>query len=349
MFHTLTISAVRPETDTAVAISFAVPDDLKDSFAYQPGQYLTLRADVAGEDIRRSYSIASCAGEPLTVGVKRVEDGAFSTFAQNLKPGQTLEVMPPEGRFVTKGAKNIVLIAAGSGITPMVSIASDVLAQGGEVTLIYGNRATDTIMFRDTLDALKDRYMNRLTLIHILSREPQDVAILNGRITGEKVISLAQAGAVDLAGAEGIFLCGPGEMIDDVHAALTKADIPEDRIHFERFYQDGEAPRAPKSAAAEAAAASGVAVEVMLDGTRRQFRFEAGDDTVIDAAARQGLELPYSCKGGMCCTCRCKVAEGSAEMAVNYSLEPWELEAGFTLACQARPTSEKLVLDFDAA
>ncbi len=349
MFHDLTISRVRPETDNAVAISFDIPDALKETFAYEPGQYLTLRATVGGEDIRRSYSIASAAGEPLTVGVKRVEDGAFSTFAQSLTAGDTLQVMAPEGRFVTKGAQKVVLIAAGSGITPMVSIASDVLEHGGEVTLIYGNQRTDTIMFRAALDALKDRHLNRFTMIHVLSREPQDVAILNGRITGDKVISLGQAGAVDLLGAEGVFLCGPGAMIDDVSAALSKAGIPQDRIHFERFTQDGEAPRAPKSAAAKAAAASGVEVEVMLDGTRRLIRFEAQDDTVIDAAQRQGLELPFSCKGGMCCTCRCKVAEGSAEMAVNYSLEPWELEAGFTLACQARPTSEKLVLDFDAA
>jgi ring-1,2-phenylacetyl-CoA epoxidase subunit PaaE len=349
MFHELTIRDVRPETGSAVAISFDVPEALKEAFAYQPGQYLTLRAEIGGQDMRRSYSIASCQGEALTVGVKRVEDGVFSTFAQTLKPGQTLQVMPPEGRFVTKNAMNIVLIAAGSGITPMVSIASDVLARGGEVTLVYGNKRTDTIMFRDALDSLKDRYLERLTLIHILSREPQDVSILNGRITGEKIVSLAQAGAVDLRDADGIFLCGPGAMIDDVSDALTADGIDPARIHFERFTQDGEAPRVPKSAAAEAAAENGVAVEVMLDGTRRLFRFEAEDDTVIDAAARQGLELPFSCKGGMCCTCRCKVAEGSAEMAVNYSLEPWELEAGFTLACQARPTSEKLVLDFDAA
>ncbi|MFY9213036.1 MAG: 2Fe-2S iron-sulfur cluster-binding protein [Aestuariivita sp.] len=349
MFHDLTISAVHPETDSAVAISFDVPAELAAAFAFEPGQYLTLRASVSGQDIRRSYSIASAPGEPLTVGIKRVDDGAFSTYAQDLKPGDTLQVMQPEGRFVTKGARKIVLIASGSGITPMVSIASDVLDQGGEVTVIYGNKRTDTIMFRDALDGLKDRYLDRFTMIHVLSREPQDVAILNGRITGEKVIALGQAGAIDLIGADGVFLCGPGEMIDDVSAALVAADIPKERIHFERFYQDGEVPRAPKSAAAEAAAASGVAVEVMLDGTRRLFRFEAQDDTVIDAAARQGLELPFSCKGGMCCTCRCKVAEGSAEMAVNYSLEDWELKAGFTLACQARPTSDKLVLDFDAA
>lgn len=349
MFHDLTIADVRRETDTAVAISFDVPEDLAAAYAYQPGQYLTLRADVDGQDIRRSYSIASAPGDALTVGVKRVDGGAFSTFAQGLKPGQTLQVMEPEGRFVTDGAQKVVLIAAGSGITPMVSIASDVLDRGGDVTLIYGNQRTDTIMFRAALDGLKDRYLDRFTMIHVLSREPQDVAILSGRVTGDKVVALGTAGAVDLTGADGIFLCGPGEMIDDVRAALTAAQIPQARIHSERFTQDGEAPRAPRSAEAEAAAASGVAVEVMLDGARRAFRFEAQDDTVIDAAARQGLELPYSCKGGMCCTCRCKVAEGSAEMAVNYSLEPWELEAGFTLACQARPTSDKLVLDFDAA
>jgi ring-1,2-phenylacetyl-CoA epoxidase subunit PaaE len=349
MFNILSIRAVTQETPDAVAISFDVPEGLEEAYRFAPGQYLTLRAEVGGADMRRSYSIASLPGQPLTVGVKRVEDGAFSTFAQGLKAGDTLSVMPPEGRFVCKDERDIVLIAAGSGITPMVAIAGDALARGARVTLIYGNQRTDTIMFRDTLDALKDRFLDRFTLIHVLSREPQDVALLNGRITGEKVLALGRAGAVDLTGAEGVFLCGPGAMIDDVAAALEGAGVPKHRVHFERFYQEGEAPRAPKSDAARAAETAGVTVEVMLDGTRRAFRFEAGDDTVINAAARQGLELPYSCKGGMCCTCRCKVAEGSAEMAVNYSLESWETEAGFTLACQARPTSAKLVLDFDAA
>lgn len=349
MFHDLTIREIRQETPDSVAICFDVPAALADTFAYQPGQYLTLRADVNGDDIRRSYSIASAPNDALTVGVKRVEDGAFSVFAQALTAGQTLAVMPPEGRFVTQGEDRLVLIAAGSGITPMMSIAADALARGAAVTLVYGNRKTDSIMFRAALDALKDRYLDRFTLIHILSREEQDVPLLNGRVTGEKITALANAGAIDLDTAQGVFLCGPGEMIDDVSAALKTRGVDKARIHFERFYQDGETPRAPKSAQAEAAAATGVSVTVMLDGTRREFLVEAGDDTVLDAAARQGLELPFSCKGGMCCTCRCKVAEGSAEMAVNYSLEKWELDAGFTLACQTRPTSEKLVLDFDAA
>ncbi|MEX0283801.1 MAG: 2Fe-2S iron-sulfur cluster-binding protein [Paracoccaceae bacterium] len=349
MFHDLILSDVQAETADSVVLSFNVPEALSDAFSFVPGQYLTLRAEVNGEDVRRNYSIASLPGETLCVGVKQVEDGAFSTFAQGLVPGGVLSVMPPEGRFVCKDEQDIVLIAAGSGITPMVAIAGDALARGARVTLVYGNRQTDTIMFRDVLDALKDRYLDRFTLIHVLSREPQDVALLNGRIDGDKVTALAQAGAIDLAGADGVFLCGPGAMIDNVTAALDAYGVPSDKVHFERFTIDGEAPRAPKSDAAEAAAAKGVAVAVYLDGTRRDFRFESQDDTVIDAAARAGLELPFSCKGGMCCTCRCKVAEGSAEMAVNYSLEPWELEAGFTLACQARPTSDNLVLDFDAA
>ncbi|MDP5348578.1 MAG: 2Fe-2S iron-sulfur cluster-binding protein [Paracoccaceae bacterium] len=349
MFHDLTIREVRHETPDSVAISFDVPEALTDVFAWVPGQYLTLRATVGGQDIRRSYSIASLPGKPLTVGVKHVQGGAFSSFAQDLAPGQHLQVMPPEGRFTCKSEDRLVLIAAGSGVTPMVSMAADALARGAEVTLIYGNRNTGSIMFREALDGLKDRYVDRFTLIHILSREPQDVALLNGRITGEKVAALARAGAVDLAGADGVFLCGPGDMIDDVATMLKEQGIPKERVHFERFFQDGEAQRAPRSAAAEAAAAHGVTVEVVLDGAHKQFTVEAGDDNVVAAAERQGLELPYSCKGGMCCTCRCKVAEGSAEMAVNYSLEPWELEAGFTLACQARPTSDRLVLDFDAA
>lgn len=347
MFHDLTISAVRPEGDGAVAVSFAVPESLSDDFDFAPGQYLTLRAEVEGQDLRRSYSIASAPGAPLTVGIKHVEGGVFSTWAQDLRSGDVLRVMPPEGRFVLKNERRVVLIAAGSGITPMVSIAAKALAQGAEVTLIYGNRNTGSIMFRTTLDALKDRYTDRFSLIHVLSREPQDVALLNGRITGERVLALGRAGAVDLAGVEGVFLCGPGEMIDDVAAALDGL-VPSERVHFERFYTE-DGPRPARSAAAEAAAEAGVAVEVVLDGARRSFRVEAGDDNVVDAAARAGLELPFSCKGGMCCTCRCKVVEGQAEMAVNYSLEPWEMEAGFTLACQARPVTERLVLDFDAA
>ncbi|MFC4669355.1 1,2-phenylacetyl-CoA epoxidase subunit PaaE [Seohaeicola nanhaiensis] len=349
MFYDLTIRDVRRETDDAVAISFDVPDVLAEAYDFAPGQYLTLRAEVNGQDIRRSYSIASAPGEPLTVGVRKIADGTFSSFAHGLQPGDTISVMPPEGHFTCTSERNIVLIAAGSGVTPMISIAAAALARKARVTLVYGNRTTDSIMFREALAALKDRYIDRFTLLHILSREPQDVPLFNGRISGEKIEQLARAGAVDLDHADGIFLCGPTEMIRDVTETLRARGIRSAGIHYELFYVDGEPQRKPRSQEAESAAQRGVAVAVVLDGSQKEFRFDSGDENIVGAAARQGLDLPYSCKGGMCCTCRCKVVEGSAEMAVNYSLEQWEMDAGFTLACQARPTSDRLVLDFDAA
>ena len=349
MFHELTVSAVRPEGTEAVAISFDVPEALRGNFAFKPGQYLTLRAPGMGQDLRRSYSIASLPGEPLTVGVKRVPDGVFSGYAQTLTPGAVLEVMPPEGRFVDPGCEKLVLVAAGSGITPMVALAGAALARGAEVQLIYGNRRSDTIMFHDRLEALKDRYLGRFSVIHVLSREAQDVPLLNGRVDGEKVARLARAGALDVPGADGVFLCGPGGMIDDVSATLRGIGVAPERIHQERFFVDDGGLRLPRSAAAETAACSGVSVTAVLDGVSRAFDMGAGDGSVLEAAARQGIDLPYSCKGGMCCTCRCRVTEGAVEMAVNYSLEPWEVEAGFVLACQARPVTERVALDFDAA
>lgn len=347
-FHELTISEVRQEGTDANALVFDVPQDLAQEYAFVPGQYLTLRADIEGADVRRSYSIASGPDGALCVGVRQVEAGVFSTFAQELKAGDTVQVMEPEGRFMLADQRDVVLIAAGSGVTPMVAIAAAALVRGANVTMIYGNRDFAHVMFRTELEALKDSYMERFTLIHVLSREEQDVPLLNGRITGEKITQMAKAGAIDLASTDGVFLCGPGEMISDVSEALTKLGVAANDIHSERFTPDGEAPKV-RSKAAQVAAKNGVEVEVILDGTKKRFTVEDGDENVVAAAARQGLELPYSCKGGMCCTCRCRVTEGTSEMATNYSLEPWELEAGFTLACQTRPTSKKLVLDFDAA
>ncbi|MGB3314709.1 MAG: 2Fe-2S iron-sulfur cluster-binding protein [Albidovulum sp.] len=346
-FHELAIREVRPETDEAVQLVFEVPEALRDTFAFTPGQHLTLRAEVGGADIRRSYSIASAPGADLSVGVKRVEGGRFSGFAQGFQPGDRVQVMPPEGRFIWRGETDVLLIAVGSGITPMMAIAAAVLETGGQVTLVYGNRSVETIMFRAALDALKDRYLERFTMIHILSRGAQDVDVLNGRIDAAKIATLSAARGIDLKAAKGVFLCGPGGMIDEVTAALTAEGAAPDRIHQEHFIQSGEAPRAPSRAAAKAAADS-VTVEVLIDGRRRQFRYEEHDTGIIDAAQRQGVDLPWSCHGGMCCTCRCKVIGGRAEMAVNYSLEPWELEAGFVLACQSRPLTDKLTLDFDA-
>lgn len=354
-FHDLKVASVTRQTPEAVAVSFALPDELRGRFAFRPGQYLTLAAEIDGKEMRRSYSICSSPDEAvLTVGVKKVADGRFSRFVNDsLSVGDTIRVMPPQGRFTSLSGPrhDYVLIAAGSGITPMLSIARTVLAHepASTITLVYGNRSTDTIMFREPLDDLKDRYMARFSLVHILSREAQDIDLLHGRITGERIGELAGRGLVDVAGADGVFLCGPGAMIDDVSAVLRGLGVAEDRIRFERFTpaDDAPAPRAP-SAAARQAAEKGAAIEVVLDGVRKSFPMSNAAQTVLDAAHQAGIELPYSCAGGMCCTCRCRVVEGGSEMAVNYSLQPWEIEAGFTLACQTRPTGERLVLDFDA-
>ena len=242
----------------------------------------------------------------------------------------------------------MVLIAAGSGITPMMAMAQAVLTAGGRVTLVYGNRSSDTIMFRDRLDALKDRHMARFALIHVLSREGQDVPLLEGRVDGVKIAALARAGAIDPAGADAVAICGPGGMIDDVATACRDLGAAADRLQHERFTPAGGVLSAERPPAAEAAG-SETSVEVILDGARRRFAVAPTDASLVDAAHRQGVELPFSCKGGMCCTCRCRVVAGTADMARNYSLEPWEVAAGFTLACQARPTAGDLVLDFDAA
>ena len=354
-FHTLTVAEINRETQDAVSIGFDLPAELADAFAFQPGQYLTLAAEVDGEEARRSYSICSMPGEArLRVGVKRVADGRFSRFVnERLAVGDTMRVMRPEGRFtaLVGGRHDYLLIAAGSGITPMLSIARTVLGHEPDstITLIYGNRSTDAVMFLEELEDLKDRYLTRFTLVHVLSREALDVDLLNGRIDGERIARMAESGLIDPQAMDGVFLCGPGEMIEDVSSALRGLGVAEDRIRFERFTPAGEAP-APRrpSGAVEKVVAKGVPVEVVLDGVRRSFAVTSPEQSVLDAAHAAGIELPYSCAGGMCCTCRCRVVEGRTEMAVNFSLQRWEIEAGFTLACQSRPLSEKLVLDFDA-
>ncbi|MDP2733375.1 MAG: 2Fe-2S iron-sulfur cluster-binding protein [Hoeflea sp.] len=360
-FHTLEIEAVRQQTPDAVAISFAIPEDLSDAFAFTPGQYLTLRADIDGEDMRRSYSICSSLDETdrRTVGVKHIEDGRFSGFAQGLKKGDRIKVMPPQGRFTAPigGTHDYLLLAAGSGITPCLSIAKSVLA--GEphstVTLLYANRNSSSVMFLDELNDLKDRYTTRFTLLHVMGREIQDVEIMNGRLDAAKLETLAAHGLIDPKHADAIYVCGPEPMIRSVSAALASMGVTQDRLKFELFTPaPGSAPKpvaangAPINGAKTNGAAHGSSVEIILDGARRMITVDAKADTVLTAATRAGLDLPYSCAGGMCCTCRCKIVEGTASMDENYSLEPWEIAAGFTLACQSRPTTERLVLDFDA-
>ncbi|MEL6794685.1 MAG: 2Fe-2S iron-sulfur cluster-binding protein, partial [Pseudomonadota bacterium] len=315
--------------------------------------YLTLRAMIDGEDVRRSYSICSPVGaEGLEVGVKRIEGGAFSSHAMGLKAGDELDVMTPQGRFLAPigGAHDYLLIAAGSGITPMVSIARSVLEGEGEsrVTLLYANRTTDSVMFREAFEDLKDRFLTRFRLTHVMDEEAQDLELFNGRLDAEKLATMATRGLIDPAACDAVYVCGPAPMIEAATSALKGMGVADANIKHELFIPAGGLPNAAARAAPKKAE-GGARVKVMLDGSSRTFAVNPAEETVLEAADRAGFELPYSCKGGMCCTCRCKVVEGEAAMDVNYSLEPWELEAGYTLACQARPTGERLVLDFDAA
>lgn len=352
-FHPLRVAEVRRLCEDAREVVLEVPEGLRARFAHEPGQYLTLRTWLDGREVRRCYSICTPPGAPLAVGVRKVPGGAFSAHVcRNLAPGDTLEAMPPSGRFVaeTGGPVRYLLVAAGSGITPVLAIAEATLAghPGAEVALVYGNRRPETIMFRDRLEALKDRYLDRFTLLHVLSRAGGDVPLLSGRIDAGRLEALARAGAIAPAAADAVFLCGPEAMADEAAAAMAALGVAPERIRRERFVTgDGSTPVAPPRPRHAGPADGTGRVEVIIDGARKDFT-PRGDGTVLAEAEAAGLALPYSCRGGMCCTCRCRIVEGSAEMDVNYSLEPWEIARGFVLACQARPTSDRLVLDFDA-
>ena len=351
-FHRLTVANICRETSDSVSIVFDIPEELASEYRFSPGQYLTLRAVIDGEDTRRSYSICSGPGDSdLRVLVKKVEDGLFSSWINdNLKIGDELEVMTPTGRFGLAHAPGNgrinVGFAAGSGITPILSILRGVLElePDSRFFLFYGSRSTADILFRNALEELKDRFLDRLSIFHVLSREEQDIPILNGHLDGEKVrlflTSMIPAALVDHA-----FICGPEGMIGDVEATLRQLGLPEDRIHTERFLSvQGGRPRKRAKIAADAPPAHVAAL--IVDGKRRNVPVAAGE-TVLDAALRAGMDLPFACKGGMCSTCRARIAEGEVSMDVNYSLEPWEIEAGFVLTCQSHPKSARLVVDFD--
>ena len=349
-FHSLRLSAVDRETADAVRLTFEVPEGLSQTFAFTPGQYLTLRAQNDGQDIRRSYSICSALGEPLAVGVKRIAGGTFSTHALDLMPGSTLDVMTPQGRFLAPvgGTHDYLLFAAGSGITPMMSIARSVLEGEAHstVTLLYANRETASVMFRRELDDLKDRFLTRFRLTHVMDVEPQDIELFNGRLDAERIETLATRGLIDPVAASACYICGPQPMIETVSSTLAALGVPSDRIRYELFTPPGGLPIASESAVPVAGDA-GARVSVLVDGATRNFPFLPGD-TMVMAAAREGVDFPWSCNNGMCATCRCKLADGAGKMAQNFSLEPWEQDAGFVLACQFRPESRHVTLDFDA-
>ena len=354
-FHELTVARIDAEAAGAVALTLSVPAALKDSFQFEPGQFLTLRAQVNGQDLRRSYSICSTRSRlqqhgELQVGIRPVEGGLFSNWAaQQLRVGDTLQVMPPEGRFVIQRPRAVhrVGFAAGSGITPILSIIASSLEEqpGTKFTLVYGNRRMDSVMFNEALQDLKDQYPDRLTLIHILSRQAQEVDLLEGRIDGDKVRAIMKA-FLPVKSMDEVFICGPEAMIEATQKALVDAGVPAQRVYSERF-AGGAAPATPQAPRTEKAKSlSGMALTVVLDGKSHDMRIQP-DEHILDVALNAGLDLPYSCKGGVCCTCRAKVTEGSVAMDKNFTLESWEMDKGFVLSCQARAPSAKVVISFD--
>jgi ring-1,2-phenylacetyl-CoA epoxidase subunit PaaE len=354
-FHELTIESVRPQSDFAVSLAFAVPEHLAEQYRFTPGQYLTLRATIDGEDVRRSYSICSAVQQEgvLEVGIKAVPGGAFSNYAMQLGAGDTLQVMTPQGRFVAEpgGTHLYLLLAVGSGITPCLSIARSVLAAepDSRVTLVYGNRNSTAMMFRDEIHALKDRHIERFRLVNIMSGEQQEAELLNGRIDAEKINQLTQHQLLQPHVYDGCYICGPQQMMEQTSAALEALGVEKSRIHIELFVTDSTRVPAPRPAVQPAVDdGDGIEVTVVLDGVQRQIVVNPAADTVLSAAQRAGLDLPFSCAGGMCCTCRCKVKSGTTSMDTNYSLAEWEIEAGYTLACQTRPVDSPVTLDFDA-
>ncbi|HVC63287.1 MAG TPA: 1,2-phenylacetyl-CoA epoxidase subunit PaaE [Acetobacteraceae bacterium] len=350
-FHMLHIASLRRETEDAVSLAFTVPDALRAAYRYTPGQYLTLRATIDGAEVRRSYSICSGLDDgELRVAIKRVPGGVFSTWANAaLRAGDAVSVMTPDGRFgiaIEPGAaRTLVAFAAGSGITPVLAILRTVLARekASHFVLFYGNRSTGSIMFRGVLEDLKDRYMARLSVFHVLSREQQDVAVLNGHLDAEKAGALMRA-MLPVQAVDHAFVCGPQPMIEGLEKALADLGLPRARIHVERF-TPGAGGR-PHVVAVSPAAPPKAIVTVICEGARWEMPVAEGE-AIIDAAIRAGRNLPFSCKGGMCCTCRAKLLEGRVEMTVNYSLEPWETAAGYVLTCQSHPVTEHVVVDYD--
>ncbi|MER7164599.1 1,2-phenylacetyl-CoA epoxidase subunit PaaE [Micromonospora sp. NPDC000207] len=373
VFHPLPVAAVDRLTDDAVAVTFAVPEELRAVFGFSAGQHLTVRrstdtaasadaapggADVAvaagGADVRRSYSICSTPQElarhgRLRIGVREVPGGAFSAFAcRALRSGDTVEVLPPLGHFTSAFAPERVrrygAVVAGSGITPVLGLVATALAveQASTFTLVYGNRTANSVMFAEELADLKDRYPTRLHLVHVLSRELGESPVLSGRIDAERLTRLLDT-VVPADAIEEWFLCGPYGMVTDARAVLAGRGVPDTAVHTELFHVD--APPEPVRRVEDRAA--GAEVTIVLDGRSSRIAMGAGE-RVLDAALKVRPELPYACKGGVCSTCRAKVVDGAVTMARNYALEPDEVAAGYVLTCQSTPTTNTLTIDYDA-
>ena len=352
-FHKITIKDIRKETNDCVSIAFHIPDELKTDFIFKQGQNITIKSLINGEEIRRSYSICSSPfDDELRVAVKKVYDGAFSSFAnQQLKKGDVLDVLPPTGAFFTEvnitNKKNYVFFAAGSGITPVISIIKTILLteRGSSVTLVYGNKNVSAIIFKENIEALKDKYLQRFRTFYVLSRERTDATINYGRIDAEKCHQFS--GLIDFLSVDEFFICGPEGMIFAVKEFLQSKGVESNKIHFELFttpnrknikiYTDTKEKKD-----------EGSEIIVKSDGRSFNFKLDYDSNNILDAALAQGADLPFACKGGVCTTCRAKLIEGEVEMEANYGLEPDEVKAGFILTCQSHPRSKKVVVDFDS-
>lgn len=352
-FHQLKVKAIKKETPDCVSIAFAVPATLKKEFEFAQGQNITIKKTIDGEEIRRSYSICSAPSEKeLKVAVKKVEGGKFSSFANDhLKEGDELEVLPPTGKFNTQlisgNSKQYLAFAAGSGITPVISIIKTTLETEpkSSFTLVFGNRGRNSIIFFEELEGLKNKYIERFNFINVLSREKTDAPINTGRIDGAKLTALEKL--INYKSIDEYFICGPEEMIFCVKNFLEERSIDKKKIHFELFTTPGQKKATGQKLQATSNAGPKSKITVKLDG--RSFDFDLGfdSDCILDAALKQGADLPFACKGGVCCTCKARLIEGEVEMEVNWGLEQEEIEQGYILTCQSHPTTEKVVVDFD--
>lgn len=354
-YHPLKIAEVRPEGNEAVCVTLEVPDALRETFRFAPGQHLGVRATIDGQEVRRTYSICSGTDERhLRIGVRTHERGSMSGhLGRKLRVGDTLEVLPPTGRFFitpdAQATRTYCAFASGSGITPILGIVRNVLRHepGSRVMLFYGNRTTSSIMFAEDLLALKDQHPQRLALYFLMSREPQDVELFNGRLDAAKIGVLGRE-LFDARGVDAFFLCGPDTMIDSVKQGLVGLGVEQARIHSEHFTSDAKREVGVKhDVEPQAKAQAQTQVTVVMDGRRRTFDMASDGTTVLEAAEAAGLELPYSCRAGVCSTCRTRVVRGAVTMMTNYALEPWEVEAGYVLCCQALPAATELEITYD--
>ncbi|EBA06879.1 1,2-phenylacetyl-CoA epoxidase subunit PaaE [Sagittula stellata] len=354
-FHPLEVTDIRRETRDAVVLTLTPRPEDAEHFDFTQGQYLTFRRDFDGTELRRSYSI--CAGKDedcLKVGIKRVDGGAFSTWAnEELKPGDTLEAMTPQGRFFTRidpdSTKTYLGFAGGSGITPVLSIIKTTLSREPKATftLVYANRQVSSIMFREELEDLKNTYLGRFSIIHILDGEGQDIDLFTGRIDAEKMEMLFRLW-IDAETVDTAFICGPEPMMLTIAESLREAGLADEQIKFELFASSQPGRARKRAISAQAATAGNTCeVSVTLDGATRSFQMPKDGSAVLDAALEHNIDAPYSCKAGVCSTCRAKVLEGEVEMEINHALEDYEVRAGYVLSCQCIPLSDKVVLSYD--